>query len=44
MATGASLQIGLNGVDPKHYSGWDGHLTCYVLLDTSWEENYIRSA
>src|SRR5882724_970925 len=27
MPTGASLHIGLNAVDPKHYSGWDGQLT-----------------
>ena len=26
MATGLSLHIGLNGVDPKHYAGWDGEL------------------
>jgi metacaspase-1 len=26
MATGLSLHIGLNGVDPKQYSGWDGQL------------------
>lgn len=26
MAIGASLHIGLNAVDPKHYSGWDGQL------------------
>ncbi len=43
MATGASLHIGLNAVDPKHYSKWDGPLTCSVLLDTSLKENYIRS-
>ena len=43
MATGASLRIGLNAADPKHYSKWDGHLTCSVLLDTSLKENYIRS-
>jgi len=36
--------IGLNAVDPKHYSKWDGRLTCYVLLDTSLKENYTRSA
>jgi hypothetical protein len=44
MATGASLHIGLNAVNPKHYSKWDGYLTCYVLLDTSLKENYIRYA
>jgi hypothetical protein len=27
MTVGASLHIGLNAVDPKHYSGWDGQLT-----------------
>jgi hypothetical protein len=27
MPIGASLHIGLNAVDPKHYSGWDGQLT-----------------
>lgn len=27
MATGLSLHIGLNSVDPKHYAGWDGPLT-----------------
>src|SRR4029453_7025802 len=27
MPTGASLHIGLNAVDPKEYSGWDGQLT-----------------
>src|SRR5882724_9942309 len=27
MPTGASLHIGLNAVDPKNYSGWDGQLT-----------------
>jgi len=26
MATGLSLHIGLNKVDPKHYDGWDGQL------------------
>jgi metacaspase-1 len=26
MAKGISLHIGLNGVDPAHYSGWDGPL------------------
>jgi len=26
MATGLSLHIGLNSVDPKHYAGWDGQL------------------
>lgn len=26
MAKGISLHIGLNYVDPKHYSGWDGQL------------------
>ncbi|QSQ22603.1 caspase family protein [Pyxidicoccus parkwayensis] len=26
MAQGYSLNIGLNSVDPKHYSGWDGTL------------------
>src|SRR5689334_22820 len=26
MATGISLHIGLNAVDPDHYSGWDGSL------------------
>jgi hypothetical protein len=26
MATGLSLHIGLNAVDPKHYGGWDGAL------------------
>ena len=36
--------FGLNAVAPKHYSKWDGHLTCYVLLDTSLKENYTRSA
>jgi hypothetical protein len=25
-ATGVSLHLGLNGVDPKHYAGWDGTL------------------
>jgi hypothetical protein len=27
MPVGASLHIGLNAVDPKEYSGWDGQLT-----------------
>ena len=27
MSIGASLHIGLNAVDPKQYSGWDGQLT-----------------
>jgi hypothetical protein len=27
MPVGASIHIGLNAVDPKHYSGWDGQLT-----------------
>lgn len=27
MATGISLHIGLNTVDPNHYNGWDGRLT-----------------
>jgi metacaspase-1 len=27
MPTGTSLHIGLNAVDPKEYSGWDGQLT-----------------
>ena len=27
MPIGASLHIGLNAVDPKQYSGWDGRLT-----------------
>src|SRR5262245_48554734 len=27
MPIGAPLHIGLNAVDPKHYSGWDGQLT-----------------
>lgn len=27
MPTGTSLHIGLNAVDPKQYSGWDGQLT-----------------
>lgn len=27
MPIGASLHIGLNAVDPKEYSGWDGQLT-----------------
>src|ERR1043166_4020701 len=27
MPIGASLHIGLNAVDPKEYSGWDGELT-----------------
>ena len=27
MSVGASLHIGLNAVDPKQYSGWDGQLT-----------------
>ena len=27
MTVGASLHIGLNAVDPKEYSGWDGQLT-----------------
>jgi Caspase domain. len=27
MAKGLALCIGLNAVDPKHYSGWSGHLT-----------------
>lgn len=27
MATGLSLHIGLNRVDPRHYEGWDGALT-----------------
>src|SRR5439155_22616786 len=31
MATGASLHIGLSAVDPKHYSKWDGYLTCSRL-------------
>lgn len=26
MASGRSLHIGLNAVDPKHYQGWDGKL------------------
>jgi len=26
MTTGISLHIGLNYVDPNHYSGWDGKL------------------
>lgn len=26
MPTGLSLHLGLNGVDPKHYSGWSGPL------------------
>jgi metacaspase-1 len=26
MATGLSLHLGLNNVDPKHYAGWDGQL------------------
>ena len=26
MASGRSLHIGLNSVDPKHYAGWDGQL------------------
>lgn len=26
MATGISLHIDLNSVDPKHYNGWDGQL------------------
>ena len=26
MASGLSLHIGLNSVDPKHYAGWDGQL------------------
>jgi hypothetical protein len=26
MTTGLSLHIGLNAVDPKHYSGWSGKL------------------
>lgn len=26
MATGLSLHIGLNAVDPDHYMGWDGAL------------------
>ena len=28
MAKGYSLHIGLNHIDPKHYSGWDGRLRC----------------
>jgi metacaspase-1 len=24
---GMSIHIGLNGVDPRHYQGWDGKLT-----------------
>jgi hypothetical protein len=27
MATGRSIHIGLNSVDPAHYDGWDGTLT-----------------
>lgn len=27
MATGRSIHIGLNSVDPDHYDGWDGGLT-----------------
>ena len=27
MATGRSIHIGLNSVDPQHYDGWDGTLT-----------------
>ena len=27
MAWGLALTIGLNFVDPNHYSGWDGQLT-----------------
>ena len=27
MPIGPSLHIGLNAVDPKQYSGWDGQLT-----------------
>jgi len=27
MAKGISVHIGLNGVDPDHYGGWDGQLT-----------------
>lgn len=27
MATGRSIHIGLNSVDPQHYDGWDGALT-----------------
>jgi hypothetical protein len=27
MAKGFSIHIGLNGVDPAHYGGWDGQLT-----------------
>jgi hypothetical protein len=27
MATGRSIHIGLNTVDPEHYDGWDGALT-----------------
>ena len=26
MSRGFSLHIGLNAVDPEHYSGWDGKL------------------
>ena len=26
MAKGVSIHIGLNAVDPEHYSGWDGAL------------------
>ncbi|MFL6526136.1 MAG: caspase family protein, partial [Nitrososphaera sp.] len=26
MPTGVALTIGLNSVDPKHYSGWSGEL------------------
>jgi hypothetical protein len=27
MATGRSIHIGLNSVDPDHYDGWSGQLT-----------------
>ena len=37
MATGMSLHIGLNTVDPKHYQGWDGQLAACENDATSME-------
>lgn len=37
MATGMSLHIGLNTVDPAHYQGWDGQLAACENDATSME-------
>jgi len=42
MARGISIHVGLNAVDPTHYSGWDGALTA-CEFDANDMESLARS-